>query len=127
MPNGVDLKQYVRQNFPSPTPASLRPQIHPLGRELGRWITEFHQRTEKDARDALQKGEKSRLYAELEKCKTMQGLKHVINYDWLLQRVDQFPDILSEAKEVFQQVKAMALEELKGELMPIHGDYWTAK
>jgi hypothetical protein len=127
MPNGIDLKHYAIQNFPSPTPASARPHCHQLGKELAQWITAFHQRTEQDARDALQRGEKSKLYSELEKCKKIQGLKHAINYDWLQQRINQFLDILTEAKDVFQEVKAMALEELKGELMPIHGDFWTGK
>lgn len=51
----------------------------------------------------------------------MQSLKHMINYDWLLQRIDQFPEILSEARDVFYQVKLQAL--LESDDKPIHGDF----
>lgn len=55
----------------------------------------------------------------------MQSLKHMINYDWLLQRVDQFPEILSEARDVFYQVKLQAL--LESDDKPIHGDFCPQK
>lgn len=60
----------------------------------------------------------------------MQALKHMINYDWLVQRIDQFPSILEEAREVFVQVKEQALDELRAaleDLQPIHGDLGPVK
>ena len=72
----------------------------------------------------------AKLHEELERNKAMQALKHMINYDWLLQRVDQFPSILEEAREVFVKVKEQALDELNAvpeDLKPIHGDLWPGK
>jgi hypothetical protein len=127
LPNGIDLKNYVLKNFSSPVPISYRPQFHELGKELAQWIVGFHRKSEADARDAMAKGEKSDLYAELEDCRWMQNLKRQINYDWLIQRISHFPDILEEARETFEEYRAEANEEWKGDLMPIHGDFWTGK
>lgn len=127
LPSGIDLKNYVLSNFSSPTPDSLRLHFQQLGRELAQWIVGFHQKSEKEARDALAQGGKSNLYAELENCQWMQNLKFLINYDWLIERIERFPGILEEARTVFEEFRAAAKEELKEELMPIHGDFWTGK
>jgi thiamine kinase-like enzyme len=71
-----------------------------------------------------------KLYTKLMKNKEMQDLKHMINYDWLLERIDQFPKVLGEARDVFVKVKEQAMEELKANpkaLVPIHGDLWPGK
>jgi hypothetical protein len=115
LPGGVNLKAYALESVQSPTPESLRPQFHQLGKALAQYITGFHNKSE------------PRLYAELKSHEEMQALKHFINYDWLLQRIDRFPGILEDAKDVFVKIKALAEEELKGELVPIHGDFWTGK
>jgi hypothetical protein len=118
LPNGINLKAYVLNNFASPTSESLRPQCHQLGKALARYVTGFNGQTD------------PKLHADLKRNKEMQGLKHMVNYDWLLERVDQCPGILEEAREVFAKVKEQALEELKGnrdELKPIHGDLWPGK
>jgi hypothetical protein len=118
LPSGIDLKTYALQNFPSPTPEALRPQCHQLGKALAQYITGFNGKTD------------AKLHEELRRNKEMQALKHMINYDWLLQRVDQFPGILEETREVFVNVKEQALDELNaapGELKPIHGDFWPGK
>lgn len=128
--DGINLKNYALQNFPSPTPESFRPQCYQLGKALAQYIMTLHQETEKEAKSWLSKGRvetEPKLYSTLKNNKQMQDLKHVINYDWLLQRIDQFPTILEEAREVFVQVKEMALSELNDTLTPIHGDYWTGK
>lgn len=59
----------------------------------------------------------------------MQQLKHMINFEWLLQRVEQYPAILEEAKATFEEVKRMAAAELEDEngIQVIHGDFWTGK
>jgi hypothetical protein len=114
----MNLKEYILQNFPSPTPESLRLQCHQLGKALAQYITGFNRITDQN------------LYAKLMKNKEMQDLKHMINYDWLLERIDQFPTILEEAREVFVKVKGQALDELKAnpeDLAPIHGDLWPGK
>lgn len=118
LPNGINFKTYALQNFPSPTPKSLRPQCHQLGKALAQYIMGFNRKTD------------AKLHEELERNKAMQALKHMINYDWLLQRVDQFPSILEEAREVFVKVKEQALDELNAvpeDLKPIHGDLWPGK
>jgi hypothetical protein len=118
LPNGINLKEYVLKNFSSPTPESLRLQCHQLGKALAQYITGFNRMTD------------PKLYTKLMKNKEMQDLKHMINYDWLLERIDQFPKVLGEARDVFVKVKEQAMEELKANpkaLVPIHGDLWPGK
>jgi hypothetical protein len=122
LPNGINLKTYAFQHFPSPTPESLRPRCHQLGRELAQWITGFHRKPENKVQ--------LKLFAELKGNKEMQSLKHMINYDWLLQRIDRFPDILTRSRETFVKVKEQALDELQRnpeDLKTIHADFWTGK
>lgn len=130
LPNGVNLKDYALKHFALPTPEGLRTQCHQLGKSLAEYITEFHQRAEAETtawREARGSKQEPELHRVVKDAKDMQSLKHLINNDWLIQRIDQFPDILGEARPVFGKVKQMALEELKTELSPIHGDYWTGK
>ncbi|KAI8192522.1 hypothetical protein K4K51_000006 [Colletotrichum sp. SAR 10_75] len=56
----------------------------------------------------------------------MQDLKLMVTYDWLLERVEQFPDILKDAKDVFVRLREQGIDELKnGSAAPtvIHGDF----
>lgn len=59
----------------------------------------------------------------------MQGIKMKYNYELLLSRVEKFPEILQEARPVFEKVIEMAKAELdnEDELQVIHGDFWTGK
>jgi len=118
LPHGINLKTYILENFPSSTPKSLRPQCHQLGKALAQYVAGLNDKTD------------PKLYAELKRNKEMQNLKHMINYDWLIERIDQFPTILEEAREVFVNVKKQALEESKRspeDLAPVHGDLWPGK
>ena len=118
LPNGINLKSYILQSFPSPTPAILQSQCHQLGKVLAQYITGFTRKTD------------AKLLVELEKNLEMQSLKHMINFDWLLERVDQFPHILEPAREIFTEVKQQALDDLKvspENLWPIHGDLHPGK
>jgi hypothetical protein len=118
LPNGINLKEYILQKFSTPTPESVQPQCHQLGKVLAQYITEFNRMTDPN------------LHAKLARNKEMQSVKHMINYDWLLERIDQFPTILEEAREVFVKVKEQAMEELKANpkaLAPVHGDLWPGK
>ncbi|KAH7110681.1 kinase-like domain-containing protein [Dactylonectria macrodidyma] len=128
LPGVVNLKDYVLSHFPSPTPQSLQPQCHNLGKALAGYIVRFHSEAKKavlrsDAGTNLEPF--PTLHVGLEHSEEMQTLKHMINYDWLLQRVNQFPEILSEATDIFSQVKEEALKELSNarELTAIHGDF----
>lgn len=119
IPNGIDLKTYLLKNLASPTLPFFQPACHELGKSLSLYITEFYQVAESIPD----------LHKELKGNIQMQDLKHMINYDWLLERVTQFPEILAEAKEVFVKVKEQALVELKRpeDLKYIHGDFWPGK
>lgn len=130
LPNGVNLKDYALKHFASSTAESLRSQCHQLGKSLAEYISEFHRRAEAETTAWRESGvskQEPELHRVVKNAKDMQSLKHLINNDWLIQRTEQFPDILGEARPVFEKVKKMALDELKEDLTPIHGDYWTGK
>ncbi|KAI0526377.1 kinase-like domain-containing protein [Xylaria bambusicola] len=115
--DGKDLKTYALDTYLANTPDAVRPQCLQLGRALGKWLRSFH------TWSATQTGLRQMVTGN----KELQQLKHYINFSWLLDRVEQFPSILSEAKGVFENVKEMAAKELEDEsqLQPIHGDFWT--
>ncbi|KAJ5624873.1 hypothetical protein N7510_001182 [Penicillium lagena] len=121
IPGAINLKQYSLKNFLSPTAESLRSKCHWLGKALAQYITAFH--------NGVPQGLKERKFlATLQLNQDMQNLKHMINYDWLLQRIEDFPHILNGARDIFVQVKEMAQKELENSsprLVPIHGDFWT--
>lgn len=119
--DSVSLKQYALEHYKSPTPDSAKAECVQLGVSLGKWLRSFHewsiQPEQQEIRDTLQSN------------KSMQQLKHFINYQQLVQIAEQQPDILGEAKEVFEQVRDANAESVKDEksLVPIHGDFWTGK
>ncbi|KAK6850147.1 hypothetical protein PG995_013980 [Apiospora arundinis] len=130
LPNGANLKVYALKHWSAagsssldePGSTGLQPpptQARQLGRALGRWLRAFHGSSELLHRGGLRKAVAANT--------AMQGLKHTINFQWLLDRVAQFPDILSEAAPVFEEVKEMAAAEVRDEsqLQVIHGDFWT--
>ncbi|KAH8902612.1 hypothetical protein BR93DRAFT_962166 [Coniochaeta sp. PMI_546] len=129
IPEGINLKAYATKYFSSPTTPSLRPQCHDIGKLLAQYIVKFHSRTTRSGGNAAEGGieAQSSIREVLNSNKEMQALKHFINYDWLIQRIDQFPHILSEARDVFTQVKEDALKELDmaEHLTTVHGDFWT--
>ncbi|KAI1115009.1 kinase-like domain-containing protein [Nemania sp. NC0429] len=115
--NGKDLKTYALSTYPPNTPEAMRPQCVQLGRALGTWLRNLHDwsATQADLRKIVAEN------------KDIQRLKHLINFSWLLDRVEQFPSILGEAKEIFEKVKNAAAKDLEDErrLRIIHGDFWT--
>ncbi|KAH8660596.1 kinase-like domain-containing protein [Xylariales sp. PMI_506] len=113
--NGINLRAYLLNEAVQLDRAEEITKFHQLGNSLAQYITGFH-KTSLDPD----------VYASIRDHKDMQNLKHHINYNWMLQRVDKFPSILGGAKEIFKKIKMMAEDELKGDLVPIHGDYWTA-
>ncbi|KAI1331077.1 kinase-like domain-containing protein [Xylariaceae sp. FL0255] len=115
--NSKDLKTYVLKTYPADTPDTARLECLQLGRALGEWLRSFHTWT----------AEQPTLREVVAGNKEMQQLKHLINFSWLQDRIGQFPAILSEAKDVFEKVKAMAAQELQDEeqMQVIHGDFWT--
>ncbi|RSL95305.1 hypothetical protein CEP52_012152 [Fusarium oligoseptatum] len=120
LPNTVDLKTYIQKHFSWSTPNNLELPCRNIGKTLADYISSFHLAGEQmiqgtEAQSSLKP------FPALRNNEQMQSLKHMINYDWLLQRIDQFPEILSEARDVFYQVKLQAL--LESDAKPIHGDF----
>ncbi|RYP48852.1 hypothetical protein DL768_005360 [Monosporascus sp. mg162] len=115
--HGIDLKTYILNTYPAHTHGSLRPQCYQLGKALGRWLRNFH------GWSAQQPG----LRRTLSKHKEIQQLKQMVNFGWLLQRVEEYPAVLGHARTVFEEVRNMAASELENEdeLQIIHGDFWT--
>lgn len=133
LPNVVDLKTYSLNHFPSPTPEYLRNLTRELGKVLAIYIVEFHDRTREIVRKSFEQKHTQQLLGfnrVIDSSNDMQRLKHGINFDWMIDRVDKFPGILSEAKDTFHLVKNMALKELSdpsADLTLIHGDYYPQK
>ena len=117
LPNSTNLKAYINWHLNSSTPAELKFQCHALGKAIGQYISAFHHYTDANLRETLKANSQ------------MQSLKHMINYDLMLDRVGQFPGVLGDAKSIFTAVKEMALKELGHEkdLKITHGDLWPGK
>ena len=119
LPDSLSLKEYVLKHCSSPTPHSLEPRLRQLGSALGRWLREFHDWA--TGQTQLRHGVMAN--------KEMQQMKHMINFQWLLDRVGRFPTVLGGVESLFNEVKDMASAEL-GEaeaLQIVHGDFWTGK
>ncbi|KAF5684433.1 cytoplasmic trna 2-thiolation 2 [Fusarium denticulatum] len=119
LPEALSLKDYALKYYVAPTPPSLKEQCEQLGHGLGSWLRAFHGWSQEPKQAALRKTFAGN--------KEMQGLKNMINYQQLLQVVDRYPEILGDARDVFQGVSDLAAGELANEsaLYPIHGDFWT--
>ncbi|KAI1144537.1 kinase-like domain-containing protein [Hypoxylon sp. FL0543] len=115
--NGIDLKTYALKTYAESNSEATKHQCVQLGKALGRWLRGFHDWAAKQ--ESLRKVVAGN--------KDLQQLKHFINFSWLLDRVQQFPSILSDAQSVFEEVKNMAAAELDDEskLQVIHGDFWS--
>lgn len=127
LPKTVDLKTYIQNNFSWSTPKNLELPCHTIGKTLAEYISKFHIASEHMVQRTAIEGAQSPLkpFPALQSNEQMQSLKHMINYDWLLQRIDQFPEILSGVRDVFYQVKLQALLEPND--IPIHGDFCPQK
>jgi hypothetical protein len=117
--DAVSLKEYALKHFQSQD-VSRKPLCHEIGRSLGAWLRGFH--------DWVTLPEQAGLHELMRSNQQMQQLKHMVNYSFLVQTVADFPSILADAKEVFEQVEAMSARELeRPDLQVIHGDFWTGK
>ncbi|KAI0841746.1 kinase-like domain-containing protein [Hypoxylon sp. FL0890] len=115
--NGIDLKTYALKTYAESNSETTKHQCLQLGKALGRWLRGFHDWAAQQAS----------LRTVVAGNKELQQLKHFINFSWLLDRVKQFPSILSDAEGIFNEVKDMATAELEDEskLQVIHGDFWS--
>jgi hypothetical protein len=120
LPNSVNLKAYAIKHL-FDNPLHLKDRLMGIGNDLGRWLRDFHSWAALPAQRALQ--------ASIKQNKEMQTLKNAINYTALVTSIRTYPDILGDAREILEQVKAMSEEELADEdtLQIIHGDFWTGK
>jgi len=117
MPNGVDLKTYTLEKLAYPRIPSLEPQCKQLGEAVGRWVRNFHD----------QASQRPMLIQEVTKNKEAQQVQQLINYQFAVDRLQQFPSILTEALPILEAVQKMAAMELTEEpLQVIHGDLGPA-
>lgn len=118
-PKGINLKDYAIQNFRLPTPQFLQPQCYALGRALGRWLKDFTEWSSQqtDHRELIAKNEFA------------QTVRHMVSYQWLKRRIEEFPSVLGDVSAVLEDVERTAAAELKehDKLRIIHGDFWTGK
>ncbi|KAK4242468.1 kinase-like domain-containing protein [Achaetomium macrosporum] len=114
LPNALSLKDYALKHFSASRDPSRKLLCLELGRSLGGWLRDFHDRA-------------SSLLPEVVKVnKPMQQLKHYVNYGTLVETVASFPSILGDAKETFEKIKQVTAQELQSpDLKVIHGDFWT--
>ncbi|TDZ74758.1 4-hydroxytryptamine kinase [Colletotrichum trifolii] len=127
IPRVLDLRTYSLKLFRLQTTASLRPQCRELGKALAGYIARFHSLGVIPPEKGAESMGRSDIWSAVTRSDDMQKLKHMINYEWLLDRVDQFPEVLQDAREVFVQVKQRALDELERgskNLTVIHGDFY---
>lgn len=95
-----------------------------LGRALGSWLRSFH--------DWAADEKQAECREILSKNGVMKGVKFYVNYTMLIDTIGNFPDILEESRDVFEQVRDFAAAEMKREDSDhkygvIHGDFWTGK
>ncbi|KAL6913175.1 hypothetical protein FSHL1_010858 [Fusarium sambucinum] len=118
LPHALSLKEYALKHY-SPSSQTHKSQCDQFGHALGAWLRAFHGWSQEPKQAAIRETFAGN--------NDGQGLKNMINYQQLLQMVDQHPDVLGDARDVFQGVSDLAAEELLNEtdLCPIHGDFWT--
>ncbi|KAI9164119.1 Adenylate-forming reductase [Paramyrothecium foliicola] len=131
LPGALSLKEYALKNFHASRPETSRPRAHQLGKLLAEYICCFNQiaREESNIMSANDIWPQQKLFATLDTNKDMQNLKHMVNYDWMIQRIDRFPEILGQYKQIFIRAKEQALEELESipqDLDALHGDWCPA-
>ena len=118
MPNGVDLKTYILETLAYPSIPSQEPKFKQLGEAMGRWVRSFHD----------QASHQPTLVQEVAKNKEAQQVQQLINYQFAVERLQQFPSILTEALPILEDVqKSAAMELTKEPLQVIHGDLGPAK
>ncbi|KAJ5149831.1 hypothetical protein N7448_001409 [Penicillium atrosanguineum] len=119
LPNSLDLKNFLLSGWCRDVSASSG---RLLGRSLGCWLKSFH--------DWARKGEQAEIRSFLAQNESMKGLKFYVNYSMLMDTIANFPGVLEESRDVFEEVKTFAAAEMKERdhedgFGIIHGDFWT--
>lgn len=120
LPSSVNIKTYALNHL-SGNPSELKDRLVGIGNSVGTWLRNFHTWAAAPGQAKLQ--------ADIRFNKEMQALKNAVNYGALVSSIDTYPDILSDARDVLEQVKMMSEGEMADEhnLQIIHGDFWTGK
>ncbi|KAH6663975.1 kinase-like domain-containing protein [Plectosphaerella plurivora] len=120
LPGSIDLKQYMLKHCAaSPTPVE-REKSAQIGAALANWLRSFHKWA------ASQQDED---FARLVSKNTFGPyVKNLINFSWLSDRVDTFPDVLRDCKDLLVEIQDAVAKEKdnqKARYQIIHGDFWT--
>lgn len=119
MPQGTTLKDYLPKYYSLPESKSSEPEAREIGKTLGLWLKGFTQWAARhaDSHAAAEKNEVGRYF------------RHLVTFGWLQDRVEQYPAVLGDAKEVFAEVEKAVASELEdpSKVQVIHGDFWTGK
>jgi fructosamine-3-kinase len=114
MPQGITLLEYVLKTNSLNEEAARK-----IGKTLGSWLKEFTQwaASHTELRDEAAKNGQGQFF------------RHLVTFTWLKDRVEQYPAVLGDVKEVFAEVEQAVTAELKdsSKLQLIHGDFWTGK
>ncbi|PWY65296.1 phosphotransferase enzyme family protein [Aspergillus heteromorphus CBS 117.55] len=117
LPDSLDLKSFLI--LAAMSGSVSRGWATLIGCTLGTWLHTFHSWADAERQAGV--------VAEIEKNHAMRCLKFTINYDVLLSRIDKYPEILGDCREVFGAVREMAAAEMSrndGEgFGVIHGDF----
>ena len=120
LPDALSLKEYALKHFSLSRDPSRKPLCVDLGRSLGVWLRSFH--------DWAALPEQSNFRSEIKSNEAMQKIRQFANYSTLVNTVDNFPDILADARETFEKIRDATAEEItRPDLQVIHGDFWTGK
>lgn len=123
LPGSLNLKEYALKNFsPSAHTPAVKPCVVEIGRGLGKWLRGFHEW-------AASPEQQERLRTLALMNTGMQTIKLHYSYKLLLVRAEAHPEVLEEARPIFETVLADVEEECvdRSRLQPIHGDFWTGK
>jgi hypothetical protein len=121
LPHALSLKDYALKHFSaSSRDPSRKPVCAELGRSLGAWLRSFHEWAALPAQSGLRAAARAN--------EGMARLKHLVNYPALGETVANFPSVLGDAKETFDEISKATADELqRPDLQLIHGDFWTGK
>lgn len=118
IPNCVDLKTYLLSGISKSTANDYQSHYVNLGKLLGQWTRKFHDDTVRQP-----------VLAEIiGKNNEAQQVKQHINYQFAIDRVEQYPTILTDVKTILEDIRDMASREIgDGTLRVIHGDFNPSK
>lgn len=134
LPGVVGLKAHCMSTIQTPAAENGQHDYHLLGKSLAEYILRAQalmtRTIEDQAGEVSDDRDTTALHGTVTKGSEIQKLVHTINYDWLFDRIEQFPEMLSDARDVFVQVKEHALGEIQGRsgnLSVINGDFGPHK